>query len=257
VPGFSLLVVYAALLGLICGSFLNVVVHRLPRGSSVVRPRSACPWCGGAIAARDNVPLVSYLLLRGRCRRCGGPISPRYPLLEAATALLFVLSLLRFGAGDQGWIAALFCWLLLALGAIDAEHLLLPDALTLPGILAGLALQPWLPATSLLDAVLGALGGAGLLILGMNFWYWWRGEEGMGMGDVNMLAMIGAFLGWQGAVVALFAATVSGAVVGLAMMALGRSGLRTKLPFGTFLALGGAIALFWGPALLASYRRLL
>jgi leader peptidase (prepilin peptidase)/N-methyltransferase len=252
-----LLLVYAAVLGLICGSFLNVVVHRLPRGGSVLYPRSACPWCGGAIAPRDNVPVLSYLLLRGRCRRCGGPISPRYPLVEAATALLFVASLLRFGAGPRGWIGGLFLGLLLALAAIDVEHLLLPDALTLPGILAGLVLQPWLPETTLLDAVVGCLAGAGVLILGMNFWYWWRSEEGMGMGDVNMLALIGAFLGWQGASVALLAAAVSGALTGLALLATGRSGLGTKLPFGAFLALGGAIALFFGAELVARYRLLL
>jgi leader peptidase (prepilin peptidase) / N-methyltransferase len=254
-PAFWL--VYAALFGLVFGSFLNVVVHRLPRGGSIVRPRSACPWCGGAIAARDNVPLLSYAWLRGRCRRCGGPISPRYPLLEAATALLFVGCVFRFGVGPTGWIAALFCWLLLALAAIDVEHFLLPDRLTLSGVLVGIALQPWLPRTSFLDAALGALVGAGVLVLGMNFWYWWRGDEGMGMGDVNMLAMIGAFLGWQGVLVALFSAALLGALVGLALIASGRLRLGSKLPFGAFLAVGGVIALFWGPALLARYLELL
>lgn len=248
---------YAALVGLALGSFLNVVVYRLPRGASVVRPRSACPWCGGGIAAWDNVPVLSYLVLRGRCRRCRGPISPRYPLLEAATSLLFVVCVVRFGAGATGWIAALFCWLLLALAAIDVEHLLLPDRLTLTGVLAGIALQPWLPRTTFLDAALGTLVGAGLLVLGMNFWYWWRGDEGMGMGDVNMLAMIGAFLGWQGVLVALFSAALIGALVGLALMASGRLHFGSKLPFGAFLAMGGLIALFWGPALLGRYLELL
>jgi leader peptidase (prepilin peptidase)/N-methyltransferase len=256
VPAVTWLI-YAALLGLICGSFLNVVVHRLPRGGSVVRPRSSCPWCGGAIAAWDNVPVVSYLVLGGRCRRCRAPISPRYPLLEAATALLFIASVARFGPGPQGWIGAFFCWLLLALAAIDVEHFLLPDRITLAGVLAGLALQPWLPETTWLDALLGVLVGAGLLVLGINFWYWWRGEEGMGMGDVNMLAMIGAFLGWQGVVVALFFAAFIGALTGVALMAVGRLGLRSKLPFGAFLAIGGLIALFWGPALLGRYLLLL
>lgn len=251
-----LLYLYAGLLGLVVGSYLNVLIYRLPRGRSTIRSRSSCPYCGGSIRAVDNVPLLSFLLLRGRCRRCGAPISQRYPLVEALTALLFILCLWRFGPRPEAAAAALFVSLMLALAAIDLEHHLLPDKLTLPGILAGLLLQPWLPG-SWLDAVIGALGGAGLLILVMNFWYWLRGEEGMGMGDVNMLALIGAFLGWKGVLVTLFLATLAGALVGISLMALGRLGLRSKLPFGVFLAGAGVTALFAGEMLLRRYVDLL
>jgi leader peptidase (prepilin peptidase)/N-methyltransferase len=249
--------VYAALLGLVTGSYLNVVIHRLPRGESTVLPRSRCPYCGGGIRARDNLPVLSYLLLRGRCRRCRAPISWRYPVFEAATALLFVAIVESFGLSTEALAALVFGCLLLVLAAIDFDHYLLPDRLTLPGILVGLAAQPWLPRTSFLDAVLGIAIGAGLLILLINFWYWLRSEEGMGMGDVNMLAMVGAFLGWQGVLVTFALATVSGALCGLALLLGGRLELRGRLPFGLFLALGALVALFAGDWLVAAYAGLL
>ena len=248
---------YAALLGLVTGSYLKVVIHRLPRGQSTVMPRSRCPYCGGGIPARDNLPLVSYLLLRGRCRRCGAPISWRYPACEAATALLFVGIVERFGLSPEALVALIFGCLLLVLAAIDFDHFLLPDRLTLPGILVGLAAQPWLPRTSFLEAVIGVAVGAGLLVLLINFWYWLRGEEGMGMGDVNMLALVGAFLGWQGVLVTFTLATVAGALCGLALLAAGRLELRGRLPFGVFLALGALAALFVGDRLVATYGGLL
>jgi leader peptidase (prepilin peptidase)/N-methyltransferase len=249
--------VYAALLGLVTGSYLNVVIHRLPRGESTIRPRSKCPYCGGGIRARDNLPLLSYLLLRRRCRRCGAPISWRYPALETATALLFVGVVERFGLSGEALIALVFGCLLLVLAAIDFDHFLLPDRLTLPGIIIGLAAQPLLPRTSFLDAVVGVVVGAGLLILLINFWYWLRDEEGMGMGDVNMLAMVGAFLGWQGVLVTFTLGTVVGALCGLALLFAGRLELRGRLPFGLFLALGALIALFAGDRLVAAYAGLL
>ena len=252
-----LYLVWAALAGLVVGSYLNVLAHRLPAGRSTVRPRSSCPFCGGIIPARDNIPLLSFVLLGGRCRRCGAPISWRYPALEALTAVLFVGSVLAFGLTPRTAVAMLFCALMLALAAIDAEHYLLPDRLTLPGILAGLATQPLVPSVSLLEAVVGTVLGAGLLILLMNYWYWLRGEEGMGMGDVNMAALIGAFLGWKGLLVALVTASLSGAATGIVLMAAARLGLRSRLPFGTFLALGSLVALFAGDTLVDAYARLL
>ena len=240
----SLLVLPTALIGLVVGSYLNVVVHRLPRGISTVRPRSACPSCSAPLRALDNVPLLSYLALRGRCRSCGARISPRYPLVELATAVLFVACLLTFGWRLQAVAAAVFCALILALALIDLEHLILPDKLTLPGIGVGLALQPWIDGVSLLDAVVGALVGAGLLILLINVWYWLREEEGMGLGDVNLLALIGAFLGWQGVLLALFGGALAGALVGLSLLATRKLELTSKLPFGTFLAVGALVALF-------------
>lgn len=253
-----LLDLYALLLGLVTGSYLNVVVHRLPRRLSTVLPRSRCPACGASIRPLDNVPLVSWLALRGRCRDCGAPIPVRYPLVEATTAALFVLSAESFGFSVETLVAALFCALMVALAAIDVEHLMLPDRITLPGIAAGVALQPlagWAGRgwNGVAGALLGAALGAGVLLLAYGLWWAVRREEGLGLGDVKMLAMVGAFLGWKGVVVTLVLGAASGAVVGLSLMALGRVGLGARLPFGFFLALGALVALFAGPALLALY----
>jgi leader peptidase (prepilin peptidase)/N-methyltransferase len=253
--------VYAGLLGLVVGSFLNVVVHRLPRGQSLVRPRSRCPWCGAPIRALDNLPVLSFILLRGRCRHCTGPISWRYPLMEILTAALFVLSLERFGPGWAAVAGAVFSALLLALAAIDLEHFLLPDSLTLPGIAVGLALRAaasrpdWI--SGLASGAAGALVGAGLLFLVAETWLWLRGEEGMGLGDAKLLAMIGAFLGWAGVAVGFVVACALGAAMGLALLAAQRAGRKTRLPFGVFLAVGGLVALHAGTMLVDRYLALL
>lgn len=251
------IVLTASLFGLIVGSYLNVVVYRLPRGLSTVRPGSSCPHCGAQVRALDNIPLLSFLWLRGRCRSCGGSISIRYPLVELATALLFGACVATFGGRLEAVAAAIFCALMLALALIDLEHLLLPDKLTFPGIAAGLLLQPWIAGVSLLDAVVGALIGAGLLILLINVWYWLREEEGMGLGDVNLMAVIGAFLGWKGVLFALLCGALLGALVGLALMALRRMDMSSKLPFGTFLAIGALVALFSRGRLIDAYLQLL
>jgi leader peptidase (prepilin peptidase) / N-methyltransferase len=261
----TLLGVYAAALGLIVGSYLNVVIYRLPRGISTVLPRSRCPECGAAIRPFDNLPVLSFLLLGGRCRACRERISWRYPLVEAATAALFVACFLRFGTSLEALAAALFGSLMLALAIIDLDHMMLPDRLTYPGIALGILLQPLLPWARLWDGpwgalaggALGALVGGGVLIAVWLAWYFIRHEEGLGLGDVKMLAAIGAFLGWQGALVALFFAALSGAAVGLVLMASGSLHAKSKLPFGTFLAIGGMVALFAGEPLVRAYARLL
>lgn len=252
-----LLDLYAALCGLVVGSYLNVVIHRLPTGESTVVPASHCPQCGARIRARDNLPLVSFLLLRGRCRDCGASISWRYPAVEAATALLFAAVAARFGASLDALAAALFGALLLALAGIDLEHFLLPDRLTLPGIAFGLLAQPLLSWGSLAAALEGALGGAGLLLTFAGAWYLLRQHEGMGLGDVKMAALVGAFLGWKGIALALLGGAFAGAIVGLALVAAGRGGLGSRLPFGVFLAAGGIGALFVGPAPVDAYLALL
>lgn len=254
-PAFLTLVF--GLVGLVIGSYLNVLIHRIPREKSTVWPRSSCPYCQGAIRAFDNIPVLSYLVLRGRCRNCQAPISWQYPLIEGLTALLFATCFWKFGLHPLLLHATVFCCLMVVLAAIDVEHFLLPDRLTLPGIAAGLAFQFWYPYPGILDTVLGTLVGAGILILVINYWYWLRGEEGMGIGDVNMLAMIGAFLGWQGVLTTLVLATTSGAIVGLGLMITGKLRLQSRLPFGFFLALGGLLSLFFGDAMTTMYRALL
>jgi leader peptidase (prepilin peptidase)/N-methyltransferase len=252
-----LIALYVAILGLIVGSYLNVVIYRLPLGLSTVYPRSRCPGCGSLIRARDNVPVLSFLLLRGRCRNCGTAISWRYPLVEAATGGLFVACLLCFGLAPQAVVAMVFACLMLVLALIDYDHMLLPDRITLSGIVVGLATQIVAPLAGLGPAVLGALLGAGILLAVWGLWWVVRREEGMGLGDVKMLALVGAFLGWQGVLVALFFGALSGSVIGLALMRRGSVGLRSKLPFGVFLAVGGVVALFFGDALVAWYAGLL
>jgi leader peptidase (prepilin peptidase) / N-methyltransferase len=229
---------YVAAFGLVVGSYLNVVIHRLPREESTVLPRSRCPSCGAQLSALDNIPLVSFLVLRGRCRHCRAPISWRYPFVEATTAALFVGCLEAFGLTWHALVAAVFGCLLIALAGIDKEHFLLPDALTLPGL------------------------AAGLLVSLRADWIDWRQallrkEEGMGLGDVKMLAMVGAFLGWQGVLVTVFLGSLAGALVGLALIGIGRLDLGSRLPFGVFLAGGALVALFAGPLLVARYSRML
>lgn len=253
-----LLDLYAALVGLVAGSYLNVVIHRLPRGVSTVLPRSRCPACGAAIRPLDNVPLVSWLALGGRCRHCRAPISPRYPAVEAVTAALFVLCMERFGPSPAAAVAALFCALMIALAGIDVEHYLLPDRITLPGIALGIAVQPFVGWNgdgwqAVLQGALGAAVGGGVLLAAYGSWWLVRREEGLGLGDVKMLAMIGAFLGWRGVVVTVALGAGTGALFGLGLIALGRGGMRSKLPFGAFLALAGLIALFFGQTLVRLY----
>ena len=249
--------VYAGLVGLIVGSYLNVVVHRLPHQQSTVLPRSRCPKCGAAIRALDNLPVVSWLLLGGRCRDCRAPISVRYPLIELLTGGLFAGAVARFGVTASAAGAALFCAALVALAAIDIEHFLLPDRITLPGLAVALAFQPLLAWGSIAGALQGALLGAGLLLVMAGIWELLRGVEGMGLGDVKMLAMIGAFLGVHGVIVTLVFASLAGSVVGITLLARGSIELQGKLPFGFFLAAGAAVALFAGEPLARAYLALL
>lgn len=263
----ALLALFAGLFGLALGSYLNVVIYRVPRGLSTLRPRSRCPGCERPIGAGDNVPVLSFLLLRGKCRHCGTRISWQYPAVELVTALLFVACFLRFGLSWASPVAMLFCCLMLALAAIDLEHMILPDRITLPFTAVGVLLQPlvgWAgtfffppPWGWMAGGLWGAALGAGILLGVWIGWYLLRREEGMGLGDVKMLALIGAFLGWKGLLVSLFLASLSGAVVGLALLPRRETGMKTQLPFGVFLSLGALIALFFGQDIAAWYGGML
>jgi leader peptidase (prepilin peptidase)/N-methyltransferase len=244
----------AAVAGLMVGSFLNVLAHRLPRGESTVSPGSHCPICGAPIAARDNVPLVSWILLGGRCRACRAPIPVRYPLTELVNGALWFFWAWR----AQSWIdlaeGAFLCSACLVLLVIDAEFQLLPDKITLTGIAAGLLfsiLSHRLPAS--LAGV--AVGSGGLFLLAFLYERF-SGREGMGLGDVKMLGMIGAFLGPVGVLLTVLLASLTGSVVGLSLIAWGGGGRQTRLPFGVFLSLGAIATLFWGNALVGAYRSL-
>lgn len=248
---------YAAVIGLCVGSFLNVVAHRLPRGESVVRPRSRCPGCGGRIAGRDNLPVLSFVLLGGRCRMCGARISWRYPAVEGASGLLWLIAWLAFGPTVDGLAAAVFSSLLLVLAVIDAAHFLLPDRLTYLTLGLGLAASFGVSWTTPLGSALGAAAGAAALLLLIGVWYLLRRVRGMGLGDVKMLAGVGAFLGLYGMLLTLFLACLFGAIFGLLLMVRGRLSWGSRLPFGVFLSIGAAVSLFFGPLLIAAYASLL
>ncbi len=249
--------VYATVVGLCVGSFLNVVAHRLPRRESIVRPRSRCPHCSAGIAARDNVPLLSFVMLRGRCGTCGERIAWRYPAVEAGSGFLWLASWLVFGPTFDGLAAAVFCSLMLVLAVIDAIHLLLPDPLTYGGIGLGLAASFFVGWTTPRDAVFGAAIGAGALLLLIGLWYLLRRVRGMGLGDVKMLAAVGAFLGVGGTLLTLFLASLIGALAGLLFLVRGRLAWSSRLPFGVFLAVGAVVSLFFGARLIAAYTSLL
>ena len=268
-----ILVPFATLLGLFVGSFLNVVIHRLPlmmerawaaeaaelRGEppaeeehfNLARPRSRCPHCGQGISAFDNGPLVSYLLLRGRCRHCHAPIGRRYPMVEALTALLSGYAAYHFGFSLATLGALVFVWTMIALAFIDFDTQLLPDDLTLPLLWIGLALNLCATYTPLPEAVIGAM--AGYLALWAVYWLCKliTGKEGMGYGDFKLLAAIGAWLGWKMLPLAAMLASVAGAVIGCTLIALRRSTREKPIPFGPYLAFAGLIMLFWGKAIAA------
>jgi leader peptidase (prepilin peptidase)/N-methyltransferase len=248
----------ALLLGLVVGSFANVCIHRLPRRESVVRPPSRCPACGTLVQARDNVPLVSWLLLRGRCRACRTPISWRYPVVEAANGLLWLALAFLQGPRAQTFVAMALVTALLVLGVIDLDHQILPDVITLPGIAVGLAAS-FLPGSGVRPLAAAAAAAGGWLAFAAVAWAYerTRGIEGLGQGDWKLAAMLGAFLGWQGMLLAVLLASVAGTVVGLGAVGLRGRDMKHALPLGSFLGAGGIVVVLFGEAILTWYRELL
>lgn len=266
-------------LGLIVGSFLNVVIHRLPkmmehgwqqqcaelRGEALsaaapynlMVPRSACPKCGHVIGVWENIPVVSYILLGGKCKGCAVPISLRYPLVEAVSGLLSAYAAWHFGYGVAAVGAIVLIWALLALTAIDFDTQLLPDDITLPLLWLGLLFNVAGTYVALPDAVLGAV--AGYLMLWSVYWLFklLTGKEGMGYGDFKLLAALGAWLGWHMLPLIIMLSSLVGALVGITLMVVLRRGRNIPIPFGPYLAGGGLIALFWGHALTNAYLQLL
>jgi leader peptidase (prepilin peptidase)/N-methyltransferase len=267
----------AGLLGLCVGSFLNVVIHRLPkimemewqaqcaelRGETVspdavplslAKPRSRCPACGHQITAIENIPLISYLLiLRGKCSGCHARISPRYPIIEAVTGLLSAYVAWHFGPTLQAAGALALVWALIALSAIDLDTQLLPDSITLPLLWLGLAFNLWAAYSDLSSAVVGAM--LGYMALWSVFWLFKlaTGKEGMGYGDFKLLAALGAWLGWQMLPAIILLSSVVGATVGITLIVATRHGRNVPIPFGPYLAAAGVIALFWGASITQSY----
>lgn len=252
-----LLLPFAAAFGLVCGSFANVLIYRLPRRESVAFPGSHCPACAAPIPWYLNVPVLSWLVLRGRCAACRAPISPRYPLVELSMGLLFLACAWTWGGSVRTAWGCAFCLLCVPLGLIDLEHQILPDKLTYPGMAAGLAFAFGGSGTPWQEALLGAVAGALIPAAVMGVYWLIRREEGMGLGDVKLLAMIGAFLGWKGMLLTLLAGAFLGTLIGGGFLLLSGRGRRTPLPFGTFLCAAALGALFFGEAAWRWYTGLL
>jgi len=266
------LAVFAGIWGAMLGSFLNVCVYRLPRNESVIRPASHCPGCGAPIAWYDNIPLLSYVALRGRCRHCGARISAQYPAIELAVALIWAGAVVWWGASGEALSAALLTTLLLGIALTDARHYLIPDEFSLGGLGAGLALSFVPGGISPLESLLGAAAGFALLWVVKAGGDWAlargviRGEElqqvleagekptTLGGGDLKMMAMVGSFLGWRGVLLTAFLGSLAGVVVFLPLVAMKR---RSPIPFGVFLAIGAVVTLAIGDALIAWYAGLL
>ncbi|HEV7893125.1 MAG TPA: prepilin peptidase [Pyrinomonadaceae bacterium] len=270
----AFLMIVVGVFGALIGSFLNVVIHRVPREESIAFPASHCPSCGTAIRPYDNIPVVSWAVLRGRCRSCRAPISARYPAVELLTAVLFALTYLFHSGGltlslpfDLAFVAAI-----LALIFIDAEHMILPNVITYPGAAVALVarvvvpnlygvaslggtqtqLRPWL--VSIGGALLGALVGGGFLWLVGFIWERWRGVEAMGLGDVKMMFMVGAYLGWPLTLLTIFVGVLTGSIAGVAVMMRSKErDMQMMLPFGIFLGAGSLVSLFFGTAIIDWY----
>ncbi|WP_194720687.1 prepilin peptidase [Noviherbaspirillum malthae] len=274
-PASVIPTVFAGVLGLLIGSFLNVVIHRVPRMMqresdnyvahesgkplphtdryNLMVPRSACPHCGHRITAMENIPVLSYLVLRGKCAECKAPISARYPAVELLTGALSAFLIWRFGSGLAGLATLLFAWLLIAMTFIDADTQLLPDDLTLPLLWCGLLVNLNGTFVPLSDAVIGA--AAGYLVLWSVYWLFKlaTGKEGMGYGDFKLLAALGAWLGWKMLPVIILLSSLVGAAVGIALIAFAKHGRNNPIPFGPYLAVAGMIALLYGKQLTQAY----
>jgi leader peptidase (prepilin peptidase)/N-methyltransferase len=277
----DMLNVMSVLFGAMIGSFLNVCICRIPEGKSIVTPGSHCPQCGKAIRWYDNLPVISFLLLRGRCRHCHRSISVQYPLVEGVTALLSLLLFMRFGPSLQYVIYFAFTAALVVITVIDLYHQIIPNVISLPGIAAGLLASWFLPNPALMDgllrglvfqaerigvnlsnhvafvdALLGIVLGGGSLLLVIHLYYWLRKAEGMGGGDVKLLAMVGAFLGWKAVIVTIIFSSFIGSVVGVTVMFWKGRDLKYAIPYGPFLSLGAMMALFYGEGLIVWYLTL-
>lgn len=269
---------FTVLIGLAIGSFLNVCISRIPFDESVISPRSRCPQCKKAISNRDNIPILSYLMLGGRCRHCQKRISIRYPLIEALTGAVSGSIYLKFGLGVEWVVYFLFCAALIALAFIDADHRILPDVITLNGLWIGLAISVflWLPGpliarllqgagisdpgprlVSIVSSLIGAIVGGGLLWFVREAYFRVRGVEGMGFGDVKMMAMVGAFIGTALTLFTILVGSILGSLIGLTLMRFAGKDREYELPFGTFLSLGAIVAVLYGNELIGLYLSML
>jgi len=240
-----LLILFAFILGAVIGSFLNVCIYRIPAGISIIRPRSRCPQCGTPIAWYHNLPILSWVLLKGRCATCSAPFSVRYPLVEALTGVLFALFFYRFGFHPMTPVVLLLVAALVVITFIDVDHQIIPDVISLPGIPVGFLCAFLIPWVSWQDSLIGILlGGGSLLTIALGYEFLTK-KEGMGFGDVKLLAMLGAFLGWTSIFPIIFIGSLLGTLVGVPLMLIKGADRKLAVPFGPFLAAAALIHLFF------------
>ncbi|MHC1698480.1 MAG: A24 family peptidase [Geobacteraceae bacterium] len=256
----TLMSIFVFLFGAVIGSFLNVCIYRIPRDESIVFPASHCPECGNKISAFDNIPLISYLLLRGSCRSCGTRISWQYPVVELLSALLTLFLFLKFHLSPTFFVLYLFCMALVVITFIDLEHQIIPDSISLPGIVVGFISSFFIfdlyYASVILgwkNSLIGIVAGGGSLLLVAYGYQLLTKKEGMGGGDIKLLAMMGAFLGWKSIPFIIFTSSLFGSVVGLTLMAIRKKDSQLPIPFGPFLAFGALLFIFYGRQLIQWY----
>jgi len=242
--------------GAVIGSFLNVCIVRIPDQKSIVYPASHCPSCKKPISFYDNIPLISYILLAGRCRQCNSPISFRYFFIELVTPLITLILYYSFGLSPAFALATIFSYVLLVITAIDFQHQIIPNCISIPGIPVFLLSSLFVPWTDLKSSLIGIAVGGGILYLVAQAYYLVRKEEGMGGGDIKLLAMIGAFLGWKGALIALMLGAFAGTIAGIAMILIRGKNFKYALPFGPFLSFGAFSALLWADEIIYWYTHL-
>lgn len=253
----SFLYFIVGIIGALIGSFLNVCIYRLPRGESIVWPGSHCPACGKAIAFYDNVPVLSYLVLGGRCRACGVSIPIRYPLVEAANGIGYLVILWTFGPGWTTVLYALLFSALLVVTGTDLTHKIIPDVVTLPGIVVGLLGSATVLPVGIFNALLGIVVGGGILWALAWASPYLFGKEGMGGGDIKLLAMVGAFLGWKAALLTIMIGSLFGSVIGVSLIALGFLKRDEYIPFGPFLVCGALLSMFYAHSIITWYQNFL
>lgn len=248
---------FVFIFGICIGSFLNVCIYRLPESKSIVHPRSMCPSCGTLIASYDNLPIFSYMALRGKCRHCAARISLRYPAIEFISGIFAVGVYLKYGLSLEALIYYTFIATLLVITFIDIDHQIIPDVISLPGIPIFFAASFALPDITLVESIVGILIGGGSLWIVAQLYYVLTRKEGMGGGDIKLLAMMGAVIGWKGVLFTIFVASAIGTVAGMLVMLKTRTSMKLKVPFGPFLAIGAIAYIFLGPQLITWYFNLL
>jgi leader peptidase (prepilin peptidase)/N-methyltransferase len=249
--------VLSFLLGLVLGSFMNVCIYRIPEKKSIVNPGSHCRTCSAALPWYDNIPLLSYLILRGRCRHCRAPIGFRYPLVEGLAGALSLALFLRHGPGPLYIHQLVFSLFLVVISFIDLDHMIIPDVLSIPGILIGIPASFLVPHVSPLDSLIGIIAGGGAFYIIAYGYSLLTGKDGMGGGDIKLIAMIGAWMGWRPLPFVILVSALAGTLIGGIFIVASGKGLRTRIPFGPFLALGALVYLFFGNEIIRFYLRFL